>query len=69
MVLGDHHIDDAAVGHIGSRILMRDDRHPIWTQRIVAVRMVEVPVGIDDVINITATELSERVFYPLSQFG
>ena len=69
MVLGDHHIDDAAVGHIGSRIIMRDDRRPIWTESIVAVRMVEVPVGIDDIINTTATELSDRGFYPVSQFG
>ena len=69
MVLCDHHIDDAAVGHIGSRIIMRDDRRPIWTQSIIAVRMVELPVAIDDIIYTTATELSDRGFYLVSQLG
>ena len=68
MILRDHHIDDAAVGHVGSRIIVRDDGHPIRAQGTVAVCMVKVPMGIHHVINVTA-ELSDRGFYLASQFG
>ena len=69
MILGDHHIDDAAVGHVGSGIIMRDDGHPIRAQGSVAVCMIKVPMGIYHVINITTAKLSDRGFYLVSQFG
>ena len=62
LVLGDDQIYQSALRHIGPSITVCDNRCSLGAQRVIAFGMIEVPMGVDGVINAVATDFTNRCF-------